>query len=64
MEARHDILVTKDGWITCPGCQRRLKFLRIDDETEARHLPIYCRKCRTQIILDIERGQSVKRQSP
>ncbi|MDE7260976.1 MAG: cysteine-rich KTR domain-containing protein [Oscillospiraceae bacterium] len=57
-------LVVKDGWLTCPVCQRNHSLLRILDDTEAHRLPVYCRTCRTEIILDIARGQSVKRQSP
>ena len=64
MELNRDKLVVKDGWITCPVCQRNHSLLRIRSDTEAQHLPIYCRTCRTEIILNIARGQSVKRQSP
>lgn len=64
MEKNRGKLVVKDGWITCPVCQRNHSLLRIRDDTEARRLPVYCRTCRTEIILDIARGQSVKRQSP
>lgn len=55
---------TTNGWITCPACRRNHRLLRISDETEAHDLPVYCRTCRTEIILDIARGQSVQRQSP
>lgn len=58
------ILSVKDGWITCPSCGRNHRLLKIDDDTTATNLHVYCRTCRTEIILDIERGQSVKRQSP
>lgn len=64
MEQRRGKLVVKDGWITCPMCRRNHSLLRIRDDTEAKSLPVYCRTCRTEIILDIARGQSVKRQSP
>lgn len=57
-------LAVKDGWITCPSCGRNHRLLKIDDDTTATHLRVYCRTCRTEIILDIEQGQSVKRQSP
>lgn len=57
-------IVTKEGWITCPGCRRNHRLLRITNRTEARSLPVYCRTCHKEIILDIDRGQSVKRQSP
>ncbi len=63
-EVKPATLVTRNGWITCPECGRNHRLLRITDSTEAHGLPVYCRTCRREIILDIERGQSVKRQSP
>ena len=64
MEKKYGKMVTKNGWLTCPVCQRNHSLLRIRDDTEAKNMPVYCRTCRTEIILDIARGQSVKRQSP
>lgn len=56
-------LIVKDGWISCPVCGRNHRLLRITDETEACGLPVYCRTCRSELILNIDKGQSVKRQS-
>ena len=55
-------LVVKDGWLTCPVCRNK-RLLRIEEETEAHDLPVYCRDCKTEIILDITRGRSVERRS-
>lgn len=55
-------LVVKDGWIICPVCRNK-RLLRIEEETEAHDLPVYCRDCKTEIILDIIRGRSVERRS-
>ena len=55
-------LVVKDGWISCPACRNK-RLLRIEEETEAHDLPVYCRDCKTEIILDITRGRSVERRS-
>ncbi len=57
-------LVPKDGWITCPVCRRNKRLLRITPDTQADCLPVFCRDCKTEIILHIERGQSVERRSP
>lgn len=54
----------KNGWIVCPHCRSNHRLLRIDSKTEAKNLPVFCRICRHEIILDIERGQSARRQSP
>ena len=56
-------LVVKDGWVICPVCLRNKRLLRIEEETEAHDLPVYCRDCKTEIILDITRGRSVERRS-
>ena len=58
------MVTVKDGWITCPNCRRNKRLLRITDTTEAKRLPVFCRDCKTEIILDIARGQSVERRSP
>lgn len=57
-------LVVTNGWVTCPVCKRNRRLLRVDPETVARRLPVYCRDCKREIILDIDRGQSVERRSP
>lgn len=57
-------LTVKDGWIACPVCRRNKRLLRIEADTEAHGLPVYCRDCKAEVILDIARGQSVERRSP
>lgn len=52
----------RDGFLLCPQCSRKL--LRLSQETEARRLPIFCRGCRTEIIVNIDRGLSARRLSP
>nr|WP_325305677.1 cysteine-rich KTR domain-containing protein [uncultured Oscillibacter sp.] len=53
-----------DGWVTCPVCKRNRRLLRVEPDTAATALPVFCRDCKTEIILNIERGQSVERRSP
>lgn len=55
-------LIVKDGWVTCPVCRRNIHLVKIRPDTEARNLQIYCRVCRSEIVLNIEKGQCVKRQ--
>ena len=57
-------LVVKDGWVTCPVCRRNKHLIRVEPDTEATALPVYCRDCKTEIVLNIARGQSVERRSP
>ena len=58
-----DKLVVKDGWVACPVCRRNKRLLKIGPETEAHGLPVYCRDCKTELILNIAKGQSVERRS-
>lgn len=57
-------LQVTDGWVTCPICRRNRRLLRITPETSAAALPVYCRDCKTEIVVNIARGQSVERRSP
>ncbi len=57
-------LTVTDGWVTCPICKRNRRLIRVGSNTVAKALPVFCRDCKTEIILDIDRGQSVERRSP
>ena len=57
-------LTVTDGWVACPVCKRNRRLLRVEPDTAATALPVFCRDCKTEIILNIERGQSVERRSP
>ena len=61
MELNRGKLVVKDGWLICPVCRRNRRLHRINADTEAKNLPVYCKDCKTELILDIARGQSVER---
>lgn len=63
-QAKPDKLTVKDGWLHCPMCRRNKKLLRIEEDTEAYGLPVYCTYCKREIILNIARGQRVELQSP
>lgn len=63
-QADHGKMIPKrGGYIGCPFCSNS-KLLRVPDSTEARALPVYCRKCHREILIDIVRGQSFLSQSP
>lgn len=55
-------MIVRNGWLSCPNCGNK-RLLRLEAETEARRLPVYCRGCKTEFILDITRGRSVERRS-
>lgn len=50
-------LMTVGGYVVCPSCLaagRAHKLLRLLPDTAARNLPVYCRKCKREIILNID----------
>lgn len=57
------LLTVKNGFLICPFCGNR-KTQRVDLRTEARALPVYCRKCSHEILIDIHRGQCSRSPSP
>lgn len=52
----------RGGFVCCPQCNSKL--IRIAPTTEGERLPVWCRKCKREILIDIHRGQSFKSRSP
>ncbi len=55
-------LIVRDGWLICPGCHKRV--LRVEPNTAAQNLIVYCRNCKRTVTVDIDRGQCFESQSP
>lgn len=62
-EERPAKLAVKNGWISCPCCKRNHRLMRVLPETRARSLEVFCRDCKSTIILDIDEGQRVELRS-
>lgn len=62
-EKRDRLYAVKDGFLICPVCGRNHKLLRIDPRTRAEHLVVWCKICRSEIILDIDESQCRESQS-
>lgn len=56
------MLPKRSEFACCPYCGGKL--IRIAPATEAERLPVWCRKCRRELLIDIVRGQSYLSQSP
>jgi hypothetical protein len=54
-EKHGKILPTRNGFAVCPCCGHKL--IRLTPQTSAEQLPIYCRKCREYLTVNIDRGQ-------
>jgi uncharacterized protein YbaR (Trm112 family) len=54
-------LPAEKGSVTCPFCNK--KIARIEPDTEANNLPLFCRFCKREYIVDIRRERP-ERQTP
>lgn len=50
-------LTVKDGFLQCPTCRGNKKLLKIEPDTTATNLVVFCRFCKTEHRIDIRRGQ-------
>ena len=50
---KSDRLATKNGWLLCPCCGKG-KVLRLNPETRARSLTVYCKICGKESIVNID----------
>lgn len=53
------LLPTRDGYVLCPQCLARgqvKKIYHLRPDTVGRNMPIFCRACKTEYIVDIVRG--------
>ncbi|MDE6456132.1 MAG: cysteine-rich KTR domain-containing protein [Dysosmobacter sp.] len=46
-------LTVKGGWLICPACRRK-KIIKLNQETKAASLPLFCRTCRTEFFVNID----------
>lgn len=56
------LLPKRGGFFCCPGCGSKL--IKADAATNAERLPVYCRKCKRELVITIRRGQSFESRSP
>lgn len=57
------ILTVRDGFLSCPVCRRNRRLIRILPDTQARRLAVFCRDCKTELIVDIDKGQCFESRS-
>lgn len=50
-------VITKDGWIICPTCQKG-KILKILPDSIVRNLPCKCKRCGRETIVNIDQRLS------
>lgn len=52
------MLTVEDGYLVCPNCRRNRRVMKIEPDTVARRLTVYCRICKHEFKVDIEKGKS------
>jgi len=58
------IIVTTEGWVHCPVCKQNKRLLRVLPDTTATCLPVYCKRCRREVVLNIcPRAESLRAES-
>lgn len=60
------MLPIRGGFFCCPYCDKipAERLLRVTDSTVAARVPLYCKKCRREILADVYRGQAFECASP
>lgn len=60
---RGKLLTVKDGYLGCPHCLQNKRLLQVRPNTMAENLTLYCRFCKTETIVDIDKGQCFESRS-
>ena len=61
-QGKCDKLTVKDGWLLCPVCGKH-KVLRLTPGTTAKDLPVYCKRCGQESIVNIDQSLSQRRET-
>lgn len=62
-EKRGILLTVRDGYLICPRCLVNKKLCRVDRDTTAHNLTVFCRHCKMELKVDIEMGQCFESRS-
>lgn len=57
------MLTVKDGYLVCPTCRRNKRLMKINPDTVATRVVAFCRDCKKENIVDIDRGQCYESRS-
>ena len=47
-------------WVHCPICGSKTRT-KIREDTEAKNLPILCRLCKNEVVVDIKDGKAERK---
>lgn len=57
---RGKMLTVRNGYLVCPSCLKNKQVIKIEPDTVAQNLVVYCRTCKTEHIVDIDKGRCFK----
>ena len=57
------MLTVTEGFLECPYCRQNRRVMRIGPQSRAVGVVAYCRRCKNEIIIDIEDGQCFESRS-
>lgn len=57
------MLIVKGGYLECPHCRKNKRVMKINPDTVAFRVVAYCRDCKTENIVDIDKGQCFESRS-
>ena len=46
-------IIVRDGWVICPVC-RKGKLLKLLPDTAVRNLPVKCKRCGQETVVNID----------
>ena len=54
---RGKLLPVTEGWLACPVCRRNRRLLRVYPDTSGNKIQVFCRLCKSEIIVNIDKGE-------
>lgn len=57
------MLIVRGGYLVCPHCRQNKRLIQVQPDTKAERLTLYCRFCKTETIVDIDKGQCFESRS-
>lgn len=57
------MLTVRNGYLVCPTCRRNKRLLKIEPNTVATDLVVFCRDCKTEHRVNISQGQCYESRS-
>lgn len=54
------MLTVRNGWVACPRCgpNKNGRLMKIRSDTQGRKIVTYCRICKNEILIDINKGRA------